>query len=71
MPAKTDHIPALERHCGSWVVSRKDTGAVVGEFYDRRIVERFNPDKVTVETALKYLCRINAEFAKSHAKWLK
>ena len=52
----------LPRHpmSNSWVVTRRDTGTVVGEFYDARIVERFNPEKALVETAHAYLCRINA-----------
>lgn len=64
-------IPPLDHYSGSWVVCRKDTGAVVGEFYDRRTVERFNADKVTIETAYVYLCRINAEIAVAHAQWIK
>jgi hypothetical protein len=52
-------IPELEEHCGSWVVSRLD-GEVVGEFFDRRIVERFDPKKVIIETAMQYLGRINS-----------
>ncbi len=54
-------IPALEAHCGSWVVSRKDTGEVVGEFWERRTVERFSADKVNIETAAQYLNRLNRE----------
>ena len=53
------HIPPLERHCGSWVVTVRDTGEVVGEFFDRRNVERFNPAKVVIETAYQYLVRLN------------
>lgn len=54
-------IPELERHCGSWVVTRRATGEVIGEFYDRKNVERFNPDKVFIETAAQYLGRINSK----------
>lgn len=54
-----DHIPALEHHCNSWIVIRKATGEVIGEFYDRRNVERFNPDKVTIQTAAQYLAALN------------
>jgi hypothetical protein len=56
------HIPELEHHCGSWVVSRIATGEVIGEFYERSNVERFNPVTCRVETALQYLNRINAIF---------
>jgi hypothetical protein len=52
-------IPELERWCGSWVVSRKSTGDVIGEFFDRRSVERFNPQTCIIETAQQYLARIN------------
>ncbi len=52
------HIPTLEPRCNSWVVSRKN-GEVVGEFYERRNVEKFNPETCIVETALTYLGRAN------------
>ena len=52
-------IPELEPHCGSWVVTRRDTGEVIGEFFHRPNVEKCNPDRVTIETALQYLVRIN------------
>jgi hypothetical protein len=52
------HVPELEHSRGSWVVSRK-TGEVVGEFFNRRDVERFNLDTCLVETTLQYLLRIN------------
>ena len=57
-------IPELGPHSGSWVVSRKDTGAVVGEFFERKNVEKFNPEKVIIENAYQYLCRINEEIKK-------
>lgn len=44
---------------GSWVITRKASGEVIGEFYDRSIVARFNPDTCLIETALAYLQRIN------------
>lgn len=56
-----DHIPALEPHCGSWIVTRRDTGEVVGEFYARASVERFDPAKVTVQTAAQYLGALNQQ----------
>ncbi|ASA22727.1 hypothetical protein [Paenibacillus donghaensis] len=52
------HIPELNRYSGSWVVSRKD-GFVIGEFYERSNVERFNSEKCFVETVFQYLTRIN------------
>jgi hypothetical protein len=51
-------IPELEPHCGSWVVSRKAGGAVIGEFFARSTVERFNPTTCRVETTAQYLARI-------------
>lgn len=59
------HIPHLEPHCGSWVVSRKKDGSVIGEFFDRKAVEQFNPETCIVETTLQYLGRVNREI---HAK---
>ena len=56
-------IPALPHGCNSWIVTRRDTGAVVGEFYDARIVARFNPERVIIETAADYLVRLNATLA--------
>ncbi len=55
----SDHVPPLESWCGSWVVSRRATGEVIGEFYDRRSVERFNPETCVIETAQQYLGRVN------------
>jgi hypothetical protein len=55
----TDHVPPLEAHCGSWVVTRRATGEVIGEFYDRRNVARFNPATCLIETAQQYLGRVN------------
>jgi len=52
-------VPELEHISGSWIVTRKKEGSVIGEFYNSETVERFNPDTCHVETALQYLCRIN------------
>lgn len=53
-------IPELEPYCGSWIVTRKATGEVIGEFFDRQVVERFNPETCLIETAAQYLGRFNA-----------
>ncbi len=53
-------IPTLTDGSGSWIVSRRDTGEVVGEFFTRQNVEAFNLDRVIIETARQYLERINA-----------
>ena len=58
-----DHIPPLEWHCGSWVITRRDTGEVIGEFFERRNVERFNPARVTIQTAAQYLAGLNRKGA--------
>ena len=47
----------------SWILTRKETGEVIGEFDSRKDVARFDPSKVLVETAGEYLGRINAEIA--------
>lgn len=57
------HIPPLNHWCNSWIVTRRDNGEVVGEFYNRATVERFDPAKVIVENASDYLCRLNASIA--------
>ena len=45
----------------SWIVTRKETGQVIGEFFcTAAMAARFNPDKVLVESAGEYLGRINA-----------
>ena len=54
-------IPKLEQGCGSWVVTRKATGEVIGEFFDASSVAKFNPEKVVIETFHQYLCRINRQ----------
>lgn len=55
------HIPALERGCNSWILIDKRDGKVIGEFYNRSTVERFNPEVVLIETAYQYLVRLNGE----------
>lgn len=53
-------IPELESRCGSWVVSRPD-GTVVGETFNRGEVIIAALRGYTVETAMQYLTRINAD----------
>ena len=52
-------IPPLEPGCGSWVASRIATGEVIGEFYSKKLLARFNPATVKIETAMQYLKRLN------------
>lgn len=56
-----DHVPPLEPWCGSWVVTRRADGEVIGEFFDRRTVEAFNPETCLIETTAQYLGRVNRE----------
>jgi hypothetical protein len=61
---KTSHVPEQENHrCNSWVVTRRATGEVIGEFFDREAVARFNPEVCLIETTIDYLGRINTEIA--------
>ena len=60
-------IPKLERHCGSWIITRKGDATVIGEFFDRRTVERFNPDTCLIETAAQYLGRLNSNLRQRYA----
>lgn len=55
----THSVPALEPHCGSWIVSRIKDDSVVGEFFNATTVSRFNPATCRIETAAQYLGRIN------------
>jgi hypothetical protein len=48
-----------DRWSSSWIVTRRETGEVLGEFFSASLVEKFNPERVTIETAHQYLCRIN------------
>jgi hypothetical protein len=53
---------------GSWIITRRATGEVIGEFFDARSVAQFDPEKCLIETAQEYLKRLNAGLsAKSDA----
>lgn len=54
-------IPALEHHCGSWIVVSRATGESVLETFSRRIAEAINQEKYEVLTALQWLQRFNAK----------
>ena len=60
-PPKLEKSPAGGKLSGSWIVSRKDSGEVVGEFYDENSLKKFDPSKVNIETASDYLGRINSQ----------
>lgn len=51
-------VPELERYCGSWICT-SPTG-LVREFFSRESVLRAAEAGWQVETAAKYLARINA-----------
>jgi len=60
-------IPELESHCGSWIVTNMNTGAVV-ELFDRRDVEVVTKyPHFLIETALQYLGRINTKIRHAQA----
>lgn len=49
-------IPALEPHCGSWMVT--SPAGTVTELFDRSNVERAAQAGYRIETAAKYLARV-------------
>jgi len=51
-------VPALERHCGSWVVIHPDR---VFETFSRETAERAAAAGLEVLTALQWLVRMNRE----------
>ena len=61
MSPKPIEIPELEHFCGSWVITRIATGEVIGEFFSRSNVEKFNGATCRAETAYQYLTRVNRE----------
>jgi hypothetical protein len=60
-------VPELKHGCNSWVATRKATGEVIGEFFVRTDVEKFNHETVLVETTADYLARYNAEVRRAYA----
>ena len=54
-------VPDLPRHCGSWIIVRRDTGGAVLETFRREVAERVNAASYEVLTALDYLQRLNAK----------
>jgi hypothetical protein len=61
MTTMTNTIPELNHFSGSWIVTRIEDGSIIGEFYERSNVEKFNLNTCRIETAYQYLCRINRE----------
>ncbi len=58
-------LPALprDRWSNSWVVTRCDSGEVLGEFYDSAVITKLDRSKMRIETAHAYLCRFNKAVA--------
>jgi hypothetical protein len=52
-------IPALEPHCGSWVIVDRATGDSVLETFSRSLAEKINQDRYEVVTAAQWLARLN------------
>lgn len=61
--------PITQDGSGSWVVSRKSDNSVIGEFFDPKSLRVFDPRKVRIETAKKYLVRLNRDI-KSGKTWM-
>ena len=59
MTNEQQHTPELEPHCGSWIVTRNDTGAAVLETFSRKVADAVNRDRYTVQTAAQYLAQLN------------
>lgn len=55
------HIPELDHFSRAWIVTRKVDNSLIGEFYERSNVEKFNFVTCRVETSMEYLTRINRE----------
>lgn len=53
------HIPPLDGTCNSWILTDKRDGKVIGEFWNKNTVARFNPEVVLIETASEYLAKFN------------
>jgi hypothetical protein len=52
-------IPALEAHCGSWVIVSRDTGAAVLETFSPAVASKVNLARYRVVTALQWLASLN------------
>jgi hypothetical protein len=52
-------VPRLERHCGSWIIVSRATGAAVLETFERRTAEAVNQRAYEVLTAAQWLGRLN------------
>lgn len=54
-------VPALEPHCGSWIIVDRTTGKPVMETFYPSIARHINQDKFEVLTAQQWLARFNAQ----------
>ena len=64
------HIPILEHYCNSWIVTRKSTNVVIGEFYNINNVSKFDPEKCLIETSAQYLAKLNKNSQHSKKNFL-
>lgn len=48
-------IPKLPHNCNSWVVVRIWTGEIVGEFWNKELIEKLDETKFKVLTSLEHL----------------
>jgi hypothetical protein len=62
LEARRAAVPALERHCGSWIVVRRATGESVLEIFkaNRATAESVNHAAYVVFTAAQWLGAFNA-----------
>lgn len=58
-PVTAADIPPLEHGSGSWVVIRNSDGQAIGEFVNRKHLERFDASQVTVKTVGDYLAGLS------------
>lgn len=56
-------IPALESHCGSWVVVSKESGAAVLETFSAAVAGKVNRAAYDVVTAAQWLASLNGKGA--------
>lgn len=52
-------VPPLPHGCGSWIVRRKRDKGVIGEFYKKENVEKFNGETCEAISSLEYLYELN------------
>ena len=61
----SDNPVPSDAYSGSWIITRRKTGEVIGEFFNKKEVERFDPKTCLIETAGQYLGRLNRDIKKN------